>query len=205
MLHLRLLPQEAPPWPGRLAGQGGEGEEGSPYLVGPDVHPAGAPVLAQHLGEHGLQEGQCLGDVGVKAVGEALHLPQVPVLVVLQDELRERRGEGEEAGRGGCKGTRSSLLGRGVARLPPRAQRSAPTGSPPACCARPGPGSFGCLPHCQETGVLVSPGPELGTSQSCMEGWGKDCTRQAGKVEKPEPAWLRSNGRRQIWAPRTGE
>lgn len=50
-------------------------------------------MLAEDLGEQSLQEGLGLWQVGVEAVGETLHLTQMPVLVMLQDELQERKKE----------------------------------------------------------------------------------------------------------------
>lgn len=66
------------------------------HLVRPDVDPGGAPVLLHHLRQEALEQRQRVRDVGVEAVGEALDLPQVLVLLVLEDELR-----GEETHRGG--------------------------------------------------------------------------------------------------------
>lgn len=71
----------------------GRGERWGPcrapaHLVCTDVDPGGAPVLLDHLGQDALEQGQGVRDVGVEAVGEALDLPQVLVLLVLEDELR---------------------------------------------------------------------------------------------------------------------
>lgn len=48
-------------------------------------------MLLDHLRQDALEQGQGVGDVGVEAVGEALDLPQVLVLLVLEDELRGKR------------------------------------------------------------------------------------------------------------------
>lgn len=53
-------------------------------------------MLLHHLRQEALEQRQRVRDVGVEAVGEALDLPQVLVLLVLEDELR-----GEETHRGG--------------------------------------------------------------------------------------------------------
>lgn len=57
------------------------------HLVCTNVDPGGAPVLLDHLRQDALEQGQGVGDVGVEAVGEALDLPQVLVLLMLEDEL----------------------------------------------------------------------------------------------------------------------
>lgn len=58
------------------------------HLVCTDVDPGGAAVLLDHLGQDALEQGQGVGDMGVEAVGEALNLTQVLVLLVLEDELQ---------------------------------------------------------------------------------------------------------------------
>lgn len=101
-------------------------------------------MLLDHLRQDALEQGQGVGDVGVEAVGEALDLPQVLVLLVLEDELCGKRcQEGFPGGTPPCCGMRSGTR----TPLPPRAQRSAPGEPPPACGALPAAGSARCHPH----------------------------------------------------------
>lgn len=112
------------------------------HLVCADVDPGGAPVLLDHLGQDALEQGQGVGDVGVEAVGEALDLPQVLVLLVLEDELWGRAIRG-------CPGG-AAVIWDGEQDwdpLPPHGRRSAPGEPPPACAAPPAAGSARCPPR----------------------------------------------------------
>lgn len=133
--------------PGRIpcAWGGGWGPcTATTHLICSDVDPGGAPVLLNHLGQDALEQGQGVGDVGVEAVGEALNLPQVLVLLVLEDELHRRNPQGDFQNEAP---TEMQGEEQDWDLLPPRAQRSAPGEPPPACGAQPAVGSARCPPR----------------------------------------------------------